>query len=58
MQMYQIRGQHVSLFPKGRPFYDGHLKPIVDADIPRLRAAIAEILRGPKYVCIAEHAGL
>jgi hypothetical protein len=44
-QVHQIRGQHISLFPKGHPVYDGHLKPIADADLPRLRTAIAETLR-------------
>jgi hypothetical protein len=57
-QVHQIRGQHISLFPKGHPIYDGHLKPIADADLPRLRSAIAEILREPKYVRMAEVAGL
>lgn len=53
-QVHQIRGQHLSLFPKGHPIYDGHLKPLTDDDIERLRTAIAEILDDPKYVRMAD----
>ena len=57
-QVHQIRGQHIALFPKGHPIYRGHLKPLGDGDLERLRAAIAEVLREPKYVRMAELAKL
>jgi len=57
-QVHQMRGQHICLFPKGHPIYEGHLKPMGDEDISRLRAAIAEILREPKYTRMAELAGI
>lgn len=58
IQVHQVRGQHISLFPKGHPIYAGHLKPIGDADVVRLKEKIAEILREPKYVRMAELAEL
>lgn len=57
-QVHQIRGQHMFLFPKGHPIYDGHLKPFGEDDVARLRNAVAEILREPKYERMAELAGL
>lgn len=57
-QVHQVRGQHISLFPKGHPIYDGHLKPLTDGDIGRLRTAIAAILAEPKYARMAELAGV
>ena len=53
-QVHQMRGQHMALFPKGHPIYDGHLKPIGDEDVARLKSAVADILREPKYVRMAE----
>ncbi len=53
-QVHQMRGQHMTLFPKGHPIYEGHLKPVADEEVALLRAAVAEILREPKYVRMAE----
>jgi hypothetical protein len=57
-QVHQIRGQHLSLFPKGHPIYEGHLLPFGEADLVLLRETIAEILREAKYVRMAELAGV
>lgn len=57
-QVHQVRGQHLALFPKGHPIYDGHLKPLDPADVEALRARVAEILAEPKYVQMAQFAGL
>lgn len=57
-QVHQVRGQHIALFPKDHPIYQGHLKPLGDQDIAQLRAAIAAILRDAKYVRMAELAAL
>jgi len=57
-QVHQIRGQHLSLFPKGHPIYEGHLKPFSEDEAERLRVKIEEISREEKYVRMAELAGL
>jgi diadenosine tetraphosphate (Ap4A) HIT family hydrolase len=57
-QVHQIRGQHIALFPKGHPIYDAHLKPLDDRTVLRLRAAVTQILREPKYVRMGELAKL
>lgn len=57
-QVHQIRGQHIALFPKGHPIYDGYLKPLTDEDVSQLRASIAHILGEAKYVRMAELAGI
>jgi diadenosine tetraphosphate (Ap4A) HIT family hydrolase len=57
-QIHQIRGQHISLFPKGHPIYEGHLKPFTTEEIMRLRVEIDEISHEEKYVKMAELAGL
>lgn len=57
-QVHQIRGQHMALFPKGHPLYDGHLKPLTDDDVARLTQAVSDILLEPKYVRMAELAGV
>ncbi|MCX6648336.1 MAG: hypothetical protein NTV61_02965 [Candidatus Bathyarchaeota archaeon] len=57
-QIHQIRGQHLSLFPKGHPIYEGHLKPFTEDEAERLRDKIGEISHEEKYVRMAELAGL
>jgi diadenosine tetraphosphate (Ap4A) HIT family hydrolase len=57
-QIHQIRGQHISLFPKGHKIYQGHLKPLLDEQVDSLRKRIAEILTEPKYKKMAELAEL
>jgi diadenosine tetraphosphate (Ap4A) HIT family hydrolase len=57
-QVHQVRGQHIALFPKDHPIYEGHLKPLSEDDVARLRTAIATILREPKYIRMAELAGV
>ena len=46
------------LYPKDHPIYKGHLKPLGDDDLSRLRAHIAEILAEPKYEKMAQLAEL
>jgi diadenosine tetraphosphate (Ap4A) HIT family hydrolase len=48
-QIHQIRGQHMFLYPKDHPIYKGHLKPLDDEDLRRLKARVAELVREPKY---------
>ncbi|WP_374572647.1 HIT family protein [Phenylobacterium sp.] len=57
-QVHQVRGQHIALFPKGHPIYDGHLNPLDAAQVEALRARVTEILSEPKYATMAAHAGL
>ena len=57
-QVHQIRGHHISLYPKDHPIYKGHLKALSPDDLARLQAHIKEILTQPKYVQMAELAGL
>jgi diadenosine tetraphosphate (Ap4A) HIT family hydrolase len=57
-QVHQIRGQHIVLFPKDHPLYQGHLKPLTEADIGALKARIAAVLKLPKYKTLATLAGL
>ncbi|MBZ5633122.1 MAG: hypothetical protein LAO55_08330 [Acidobacteriia bacterium] len=57
-QIHQIRGQHIALYPKDHPIYKGHLKPLTENDLARLRARIGEILTEPKYAKMAELAEL
>jgi diadenosine tetraphosphate (Ap4A) HIT family hydrolase len=57
-QIHQIRGQHIALFPKGHPIYEGHLKPFTKQETDKLRKRIEEISREEKYVKMAELAGL
>ena len=57
-QIHQIRGQHIALFPKDHPIYKGHLKPLTEDDVARLRSRMTEILAEPKYIKMAELAGL
>jgi hypothetical protein len=57
-QIHQVRGQHISLFPKGHPIYDGHIKPFKEDEAERLKVAIENISQEKKYVRMAELAGL
>jgi len=57
-QVHQVRGQHIALFPKDHPIYEGHLKPLTEHDVMELRERIAAILHEPKYVRMAELAGV
>lgn len=57
-QVHQVRGQHMSLFPKDHPIYQGHLKPFTAEELRQLKSKVAEILAEPKYVKMAELAGL
>jgi len=57
-QIHQIRGQHISLYPKDHPIYKGHLNALTENDLDRLRARIGEILAEPKYAKMAELAEL
>ena len=57
-QIHQIRGQHMFLYPKDHPIYKGHLQPLADEDLSRLRSRIAEILAERKYAKMAELAEL
>lgn len=57
-QVHQIRGHHISLFPKGHEIYKGHLESLTDAEVSALREKIIEILRSEKYVVMAQQAGI
>ena len=57
-QIHQIRGQHMSLYPKEHPIYKGHLRPLQQDDLVRLERRIEEILTDAKYVKMAASAGL
>ena len=57
-QVHQVRGQHLSLFPKGHPIYNGHLKSFTEDEVERLRAEVVEISHEEKYVRMAELAGI
>jgi len=58
VQIHQIRGQHMFLYPKDHPIYSGHLKPFTDEDIEKLRAKVKNVLMGEKYRKMAELAGV
>jgi diadenosine tetraphosphate (Ap4A) HIT family hydrolase len=57
-QVHQVRGQHLSLFPKGHPIYQGHLKPFSEDEVEKLKARIGELEQDPKYRKMAELAEL
>jgi diadenosine tetraphosphate (Ap4A) HIT family hydrolase len=57
-QVHQIRGRHLSLFPKRHKIYQGHLKPLDDDDLRRLQQRIDELVNEPKYKKMAELAEL
>ena len=56
--IYQVRGQHIALFPNGHPIYNGHLKPLDAVQVEALRTRVSEVLSEPKYVKMAAFAGL
>ncbi len=58
VQIHQIRGQHMFLYPKDHPIYSGHLKPFTDEDIEKLRAKVKNVLMDEKYRKMAELAGV
>jgi diadenosine tetraphosphate (Ap4A) HIT family hydrolase len=58
VQTHQIRGHHISLFPKDHPIYQGHLKPLSKGQLVELRKRISAILIEPKYMIMAELAEL
>lgn len=53
-QMHQIRGHHMFLYPKGHKIYQGHLEPLSSNDLKKLRVRIEDILKGNKYLKMAE----
>lgn len=57
-QVHQIRGHHMFLYPKGHKIYQGHLRPFNEDDLKKLRTRIEDILKGEKYLKMAELAGL
>jgi diadenosine tetraphosphate (Ap4A) HIT family hydrolase len=57
-QTHQIRGHHISLYPKGHPIYQGHLKPFTAGDMQVLRNKVAEVLSEDKYRKMAALAGV
>jgi diadenosine tetraphosphate (Ap4A) HIT family hydrolase len=57
-QIHQIRGHHISLFPKDHPIYKGHLKPFNEDEIRALRNEIEKISKKQKYIKMAELAEL
>ena len=58
LQIHQVRGHHMFLYPKDHPIYKGHLEALSESDLIRLRERISELLTEPKYVRMAELAGL
>jgi len=57
-QVHQIRGHHMFLFPKGHPIYRGHLAPLTEDEVARLRARMQELSMEEKYVIMARLAGV
>jgi hypothetical protein len=57
-QIHQVRGEHLSMFPKGHPIYEGHLKSFSAYVAERLRAKVEEISHEEKYVRMAELADI
>jgi hypothetical protein len=58
VQVHQIRGQHIALFPKEHPIYQGHLKPVPLDEVELLRDRVAAIAREDKYRRMAELAAV
>lgn len=57
-QTHQIRGHHMFLYPKGHKIYRGHLKPLTNDELRRLRRKVKEISQEEKYVKMAGLAAL
>jgi diadenosine tetraphosphate (Ap4A) HIT family hydrolase len=58
VQIHQTRGQHIALFPKDHPIYQGHLKPFAQGELDVLRTRIAAIAEEDKYRRMARLAEL
>lgn len=54
IQIHQIRGQHMFLYPKGHHIYKGHLNPLNKEEIDLLKLEIENISKEEKYVKMAE----
>ncbi len=57
-QLYQIRGNHLMLYPEGHKIYQGHLTPLNEEETTRLKAAVDQISRENKYLEMAKLAGI
>ena len=57
-QIHQVRGEHISLFPKGHPIYNGHLESLSKIQVVELRTCVKRILSEEKYRKMAELAEL
>ena len=53
-QIHQIRGQHIFLYPKGHPIYNGHLSPLNREELDLLKKRIESISNEEKYVKMSE----
>jgi hypothetical protein len=53
-QIHQIRGQHMFLYPKDHKICKGHLAPLSDDDLERLKVRIGELVNETKYLRMAE----
>jgi diadenosine tetraphosphate (Ap4A) HIT family hydrolase len=58
VQIHQIRGQHMFLYPKGHPIYKGHLKPFTEDEVVRLSKKVKSIMTEEKYQKMADLAGV
>jgi diadenosine tetraphosphate (Ap4A) HIT family hydrolase len=58
VQIHQIRGHHLFLYPHGHPIYKGHLKPLNNAELKKIIKEIKKISKESKYVEMAQLAGL
>jgi diadenosine tetraphosphate (Ap4A) HIT family hydrolase len=57
-QVHQIRGQHMFLYPKDHKIYRGHLKPLNNDELKRLKTRIDELVNEEKYTTMAKLAEL
>jgi len=57
-QIHQIRGQHMFLYPKNHPIYNGHLNHLNKEEIELLKLEINRISKEEKYVKMGELAGI
>ena len=58
IQIHQVRGQHIALFPKDHPIYQGHLNPLNEDELENIRKEIITISKEAKYLKMAEIAGV
>jgi diadenosine tetraphosphate (Ap4A) HIT family hydrolase len=58
IQIHQIRGHHIFLYPKDHNIYKGHLNPLNIKEIDSLKIEIENISKEEKYVKMAELAGI